>query len=252
MRKFSRQQWIAVSLIGAGIVLGSVVGSSLLRARAQNPPAGNLPPPSPDPALPLENVPPASPSNGAPPATPPAAQPSTVPAPPAAGAPAAPPAPEAQTLPAPPEDLPPLPTDAFSSGVPGSGDTAAKTMGIDGFIYQPEGLRDPFFPIRKSIPKEEAQNIEVKPHEQVYDAKDPLQSFEIREYRLVGVLWNVKDPKAMVSTPDGKIWTIRQKNRLGREGCIVAAIRESEIVVAEPNADGSYVNATTRIISMKK
>lgn len=236
MRKFSRHQWIAVSLIGAGITLGSVVGSSFLRARAQNPPAGNLPPPSPDPALPLENTspPPSAPVPEM--APPPAAQAPT-------GAPATPP---------PPGDLPPLPTDAFPPGTPGTGETAVKTMGIDGFIYQPEGLRDPFFPIRKAVPKDESQAIEVKPHEQVYDAKDPLQSFEVREYRLVGVLWNVKDPKAMVSTPDGKIWTIRQKNRLGREGCIVAAIRESEIVIAEPNADGSYVNATTRIMSMKK
>lgn len=121
----------------------------------------------------------------------------------------------------------------------------------EGFNYNPTGLRDPFFPTRTG--REAVTPLPVKaPDELDYNPQDPLQAYSLIEYRLVGVLWDVREPRAMVQVPDGKIYTIRRKVRLGREGAVVAAIRESEIVVAEPNPDGSYVNATTRILPMRK
>lgn len=125
-----------------------------------------------------------------------------------------------------------------------------KPVSPEGFIYNPEGLRDPFIPIRKG--KVELPPEMRPPGEVEFNPQDPLQAFSVSEYKLVGVLWDARDPRAMVRTPEGKVYTIRKKIRLGREGAVVAAIRESEIVVVEPNPDGTYVNASTRIITMKK
>lgn len=262
MTSIPRQKWIALSLIVMGIVAGSIVGSSLLRAKAQEtsalpaPGDGSLPPPTEGLPPPDMQIPPPAVNQQAPP---PSAAPDPLPdhppgiSPPSPpeSLPPPPPIDSGAQIPPPPTELPPLPPEGMGVEAENSSmENSVKGLGIEGFIYQPEGLRDPFFPLKKVIPLGD-EVPEVKADLE-FDPKDPLQSFELREYRLVGVLWNVREPKAMVATPDGKIWTIRQKYRLGREGCIVAAIRESEIVIAEPNADGSYVNAATRVITMKK
>lgn len=165
----------------------------------------------------------------------------------------------------PPTDLPPL--ESTPPGLPGTDpalappqpvstplEPALRVVNPEGFIYNPEGLRDPFFPVRKGGPKlTDTPTDEVKPNvEMEFDPREPLQSERLMDYRLVGVLWDVKNPRALIQHPQGKILTVRRKYRLGREGAVVVAIRESEIVVAEPNPDGTYTNATTRVISMKK
>lgn len=148
---------------------------------------------------------------------------------------------------APPAQEPQLPPQVAPLAPPiESRPDLQRSYGGDGFIYNPEGLRDPFFPAT-------GQGTEVaRPRDQVYDVNDPLQAYELREYRLVAVLWDVNEPRALVATPDGKIWTIRQKYRLGRGGAVVAAIRESEVIIVEPNVDGTFKGAPTRILTMKK
>ncbi len=175
-----------------------------------------------------------------------------------------PPPPPVENLP--PENLPPI------EGVPGTPELDANGMPLEtapaptplepalrvvnpeGFIYNPEGLRDPFFPVRKGGPKMvETTSDEVKAGADVeYDPLEPLQAEKLLDYRLVGVMWDVKDPRALIQTPAGRVIAVRKKYRLGREGAVIVAIRESEIVVAEPNPDGTYSNASTRVISMKK
>lgn len=128
-----------------------------------------------------------------------------------------------------------------------------RNVNPEGFIYNPDGLRDPFYPTRKGREEIVTNQPEIRPPNEVdFNPQDPLQAFTLVEYRLVAVMWEVREPRAMVQTPDGKVFVIRRKIRLGREGAVVAAIRESEIVVVEPNPDGTYVNATTRVIPMRK
>lgn len=127
-----------------------------------------------------------------------------------------------------------------------------KASNSEGFIYNPEG-RDPFMAPKKNKSEIVQPPPELKASSEIeYNPDDPLQANPLAEYRLVGIIWNVKEPKAMVQTSAGSVYVIRRKVRLGREGAVVAAIRESEIVVVEPNPDGTYVNASTRIIPMRK
>lgn len=126
-----------------------------------------------------------------------------------------------------------------------------RNVNPEGFIYNPEGLRDPFYPSRAGrpeVPLEEARPVT----ELDFNAQDPLQAYPLAEYKLVAVMWSVREPRAMILAGDKKVYVIKKKIRLGREGAVVVAIRESEIVVAEPNPDGTYVNANTRVIGMRK
>lgn len=126
-----------------------------------------------------------------------------------------------------------------------------RSVNPEGFIYNPEGLRDPFYPSRQGMPDQPVE--ETRPVVELdFNAQDPLQAYPLADYRLVAVMWSVREPRAMVMAGDKKTYVIRNKIRLGREGAVVVAIRESEIVVAEPNPDGTYVNANTRVISMRK
>lgn len=175
-------------------------------------------------------------------------------------------APPAPTEGLPPENFPPVEMmpdpnavlGAPEQGQPGAQATplepALKVVNPEGFIYNPEGLRDPFFPVRKGGPRMVDQPTEeVKQQAEIeYDPREPLQSERLIDYRLVGVLWDVRDPRALIQTPQGRVMTVKKKYRLGREGAVIVAIRESEIVVAEPNPDGTYSNASTRVINMKK
>lgn len=166
---------------------------------------------------------------------------------------------QTETFPPPTADLPP-PTEQLPLA-PSSGGLQMQmpeeftfaTVNPEGFIYNPEGLRDPFFPIKKGKVDTSVEQPELKQSNEVdFNPQDPLQAFELSEYKLIGVMWDVREPRAMVLTPDGRIFTIKRKIRLGREGAVIAAIRESEIVLVEPNPDGTYVNASTRVITMKR
>lgn len=257
MRRLNRsqQRFLATVLVLSGSVIGLSVGVSFIRAHAQGMDGGALPPPTMDQpaAVPVPDQ--GQPAAAIPGAPPPSVDPTQLPPPP----------PPAELPPPPPTaDIPPVPPAAVApptanippppSALPVDAADPSFNVNNEGFIYNPEGLRDPFFPSRKPGERIAVDKpIEApKSTEPNFDPKDPLQAFELREYRLVAILWDVREPKAMVSTPDGKVWTIRQKVRLGRAGAVVAAIRESEIVVVEPNPDGSYVNASTRVISIKK
>lgn len=147
----------------------------------------------------------------------------------------------------PPQNYPPemsVPQDMAAPLIPG--------RMTEGFVYNPEGRRDPFFPFRGVPGKVAPVPVEKAVDPLSYDPKDPLQAYQLQEYKLVAVMWDVREPRAMVATPDGKVWTIRQKYRLGKEGAVVAVIREGEIVVAQPNPDGTFGSDSARVISMKK
>lgn len=247
---------IAVMLLGAAVGLW-IASPSGPNAQAQT--DGGLPLPPPSEALPPSmDLPP--PSDGALP------PPSNQPLPPAQnqlpppdmgmpGPPSEMPLPEGNAVPPdmPPGDpgMPPMNGDGLQMQAPEA--LTQRNVNPEGFIYNPEGLRDPFYPTRKGREEVVTTAPEIRPPNEVdFNPQDPLQAFTLAEYKLVGVMWEVREPRAMVQTPDQKVYVIRRKIRLGREGAVVAAIRESEIVVVEPNPDGTYVNATTRVIPMRK
>jgi type IV pilus assembly protein PilP len=145
-----------------------------------------------------------------------------------------------QALP-PTEDLPQtLPPDNYQGEV--------MNPEPEGFSYDPTGLRDPFQPFAPAQP-----NGPVILTPQVVVSDDPLQNFELSQLRVVGIIWGVKKPKAMVRDPSGKLHMVFKDSKMGRYGGFVAEIREGEIVVVEPtrSPDGLLMG-TPRILSLTK
>ena len=114
---------------------------------------------------------------------------------------------------------------------------------MDPFEYDPRGRRDPF-----------AQPVEDKPVEQglAHGPLLPLQRYDVNQLRLVGVLWDVRQPKAMLKDPEGHMHVIGPNAKVGPHNGYVAVIREGEIVVVESlEQDGRYVS-TAQVVKIAK
>lgn len=62
---------------------------------------------------------------------------------------------------------------------------------------------------------------------------NPLKRWPLEEYSLVGVVWNVSSPKAMITDKEGKMHVIRIKDRLGVLQAIVIRIEEGRVIFNE-------------------
>jgi type IV pilus assembly protein PilP len=156
-----------------------------------------------------------------PPGVAPAPQPPTAPAAPAANAGAA----------------------APNSGAPAQNGGAAKTNGkypsaladvLEDFNYSPVGKRDPFQPYERPLAGA------------MQGPLWPLQRFDLDQLKLVGIIWDVRDPKAMILDPSGKGYVVKVNERIGRNNGYIARIREGEIIVVESatGLDGKLVYTT--------
>lgn len=170
------------------------------------------------------------------------------------------------------DDLPPPPNEDMTmpevsetpaaNNLDASQDPGMKSLNPEGYVYDPTGRRDPFFPpmtLTPIIPPGAAgPSVPQAPQAQSPDSRDnvvsddPLLTYYLRDYRLIGILWEVQDPKAMVRTPDNRVLTLHLKMKLGRENALVAAIRESELVVIEPDEKGEYRKGQVHRIRMNK
>lgn len=99
----------------------------------------------------------------------------------------------------------------------------------DDFVFDPTGLRDPFKPY-KAVKPPDKNGLREK---NVSDSFDPLQNLDIDALELVAVLWDVKNPRALVKTKGGNTYTIKRDSKIGRNNGIVAGIREGEVIILE-------------------
>jgi len=102
--------------------------------------------------------------------------------------------------------------------------TVAVDPYLDGFFedigYNPTDRRDPFLPYMSPA-------IRMS---QVKDAPlEPLQKFALSELKLVGIIWDVGRPKALLEDPRGKSHIILENTKLGQEMGYVAAIRAAQL-----------------------
>lgn len=144
------------------------------------------------------------------------------------------------------ETVPPPPMEEMPVG---DGVTATppapELLQRDGYRYDPTGKRDPFKVFRTVRPT--AQET-VKQHEIL----EPLQRWEIERLQVVGILWDVRTPRAMIRDPDGAVFTVVKNSKIGRSEGFVAAIREGEVVVVETKYDDGKSLKETRVMELKK
>lgn len=143
--------------------------------------------------------------------------------------------------------VPPPPAGSEAASF-GDAVTAASSYGDviqkDEYVYDPTGKRDPFKPFRIMRPQAKADKVDF--------VQDPLQRWEVDRLKIVGILWDVKHPRAMVKDPDGAVYTIMKSSKIGRNDGVVTAIREGEIVIVETKHDEGKLTKETRVLELKK
>lgn len=155
-----------------------------------------------------------------------------------------------QTVPAPPEQVPPSvppppPDQMQGQGAPVLQQPGASFVQDVDFAYDPTGKRDPFMPFRTV--RIVAPNI-TRPLEEL----EPLQRWDLERLQVVGILWDVRSPRAMIRDPDGGLFTIVKNSKIGRNEGFVAAIREGEIVVVETIYQEGNATKESRVLELKK
>jgi Tfp pilus assembly protein PilP len=134
--------------------------------------------------------------------------------------------------PAPNPSLLPTPTDPAlnlnQAGPPASTAPATSKTILDSIIedfnYEVAGRRDPFLPYTAPRP------VNMEEEEEVVS---PLQRFDLDQLTLVGIIWDVRKPKAMFLDPQGKGYIVNKLDKMGRQRGYVAEIREGEVIVLE-------------------
>lgn len=119
------------------------------------------------------------------------------------------------------------------------------SLGPDDYRYDPTGKRDPFKMFRPVSPKTADTSKSTL-------SIEPLQRWELEKLQVVGILWDVRTPRAMVRDPDGAVYTVIKNSKIGRNEGYVAAIREGEIVIFETKYDEGKSLKQTRVMELKK
>lgn len=99
------------------------------------------------------------------------------------------------------------------------------------YAYNSEGRRDPFVPLTQ-IRQPIGGRVDDEP-------ETPLQSFDIAQFRLVGVIVGKGQPKAMVVAPDGKSYVLSRGVKIGKNNGVVVNITSETILVKETYYDFS-------------
>lgn len=130
-----------------------------------------------------------------------------------------------------------VPPPVFDAGGPDADSIAGELESfLEPYIYDPKGRRDPFRPYVETAPLEQGE---------LSGPLLPLQQFDLDQLTLVGIIWNVNDPKAMFVDPRKQVHVVRRDERIGRRSGYIAVIREGEVVVVEAvNVNGDLMYST--------
>lgn len=110
------------------------------------------------------------------------------------------------------------------------------------FSFDPTGKRDPF-----KAPKlyRKSKMSEIK-------EIDPLQNWSLDSFKVTGIIWGVKTPKAVVVDPQGRSYVVKKNTLIGKNKGYVTVIREGEIVVVETIDDDAGLRKEVKILEFKK
>lgn len=102
----------------------------------------------------------------------------------------------------------------------------------EGYVYNPIGKRDPFRSFLASGPKDDDDT-----------PRTPLQRFDLDQYQLVGVIWGIDRPRALVQDPEHTGHVVEIGTYIGKNWGKVTQITSSGVVVTEEyqTIDGELV-----------
>jgi len=124
-----------------------------------------------------------------------------------------------------------------TEGVSGASETKAEAP--EGLRLAP-GRRDPFRPI----------TLNVRTNTRRRENLSPLERFEIGQLKLVGVVWNVKEPTALVEDSSGLGYMVKVGTPIGSNDGKVREVRRDSLIVEEFFVD-LYGAKKRREVSMR-
>jgi type IV pilus assembly protein PilP len=110
---------------------------------------------------------------------------------------------------------------------------------LSSYVFNPRGKPDPFRPLVVERKQEKEKEIAApkRKGEQVSKESEepgtPLEKMELSAFKLVAVIWNIPDPRAMVEDPGGKGYILTLGTRIGQKRGRVTKISSTGIVVTE-------------------
>ncbi|MEX0803944.1 MAG: pilus assembly protein PilP [Candidatus Binatia bacterium] len=113
-----------------------------------------------------------------------------------------------------------------------------KTIGPESPRYAPKGKRDPFRPL----------NLPAKTSPRVRDNLSPLERFELGQLKVVGIVWDIQEPIAMIEDRAGLGYTVSTGMLIGRNEGKVKAIHRNQVVVQESFEDFSGRKKTRDVV----
>ncbi len=116
---------------------------------------------------------------------------------------------------------------------------------LEPYIYDTrEGRRNPFRPFSLVDPTAYS-SVVIGP-------ATPLERYELDELKLTGILWDVKNPRAMFVDPKKEVHIVSKDDRIGRRRGYVAVIREGEVVVVETTTFSGEPVYSTRVLKIER
>ena len=97
--------------------------------------------------------------------------------------------------------------------------------GRSGYNYKPAGRRDPFRSLILGLKEKKVAGL------------TPLQLRSLGELKVIGIIWDGRSYVAMIETPDGKGYLVREGVLVGPEGGVVRKISAESINIEEVFTD---------------
>ena len=72
-----------------------------------------------------------------------------------------------------------------------------------------------------------------------------LESFDLDQLRVEGIISGTSDPTALVVTPTGEGFVVHRGTPMGKQGGRIARITREEVVVSETRTDGDGTRLTS-------
>lgn len=143
-----------------------------------------------------------------------------------------------------------------AQGAPVDASILSPAGSTDTYTYDPTGKRDPFRPEdEKEVLSDDSTGGVVKhsqgPAPLAPRELEPLEAFDLTQLKVSAIIWDVKNPRALVRDPNGGTHTLRIKTRLGRRNGFVVAIREGEIVVVEYDVESDQWVKSFKVLELR-
>lgn len=101
------------------------------------------------------------------------------------------------------------------------------------YKYDAENFRDPFSPL--IVKRQVGQKI-----------SSPLETYDVEELKLTGIVFDKKGYFALIQTPDGKFHIAKEKEKVGAGG-MITKIGKDYIEIKETQAHGGFATKTKQL-----